>query len=269
MPDPVRSWTDLIPYGVSFGLGTLGNRIATGPARANNEWERQQYEQERQRRNMLQSFAAPSMLRALGHQPEQINQMTRQIGGSAPIGSSTGNTAVPQTPQSGASKALGAVGTGLGMAGMAGNLGLLGSLVPATKVGLGVTGTAAGAGGVPGALGLGGGAGLLGLGAATIPVLGGLIAGGAYAANKIGQGRRTANKATGGGGFEDQFRQVLERAAAGQAGLQELQQARQAYEQAAQAWIGAGGRQRTVAEQSLSNEPLHQTYQTLIRQYGG
>lgn len=111
---------------------------------------------------------------------------------------------------------------------------------------------------------------MLGLGAATVPVLGGLVAGGAYAANKIGQGRRTANKATGDGGFEDEFNDALAWISAGQGSLEDLRQARQNYEQAANAWIAKGGNQRKVAEQSLyKNDPLHQTYQTLLRQLGG
>lgn len=261
------SWESLIPYGVQFGLGTLGNRITTGPQRGQNEWERQRYEEERKRRNLMQSFAAPSMFKALGYQPDQIPQMTSQVRGNQLGSGSTGN--VSATPQSGTSKALGAAGTGLGIAGTAGSLGLLGGLGGATKVGLGGVSATQGASAIPGALGLGGGAGILGLGAATIPVLGGLLAGGAYAANKIGQGRRTANTATGEGGFERNFNDALARISAGQGTLADLQAARQQYEQGANAYIGAGGNQRKVGQQSLNNQDLQETYRRLLAQLGG
>lgn len=271
MADPVPfDWRSLIPHGISAGVGLLGQRMASGPAREQNAWQRAMVESEMRRRNMLQGYAAPSMLHALGYRdPKDIADRTAAISGPAPgMGSTWNNSAVPQTPTSGASTALSIAGKGLGAAGTAGSLGLLGSLAPATKVGLGITTSAAGAGGVPGALGLGGGAGLLGLGAATIPVLGGLIAGGAYAANKIGQGRRTANQATQGEGFENQFVGTLQRAAQGQATAQELAAARQTYEQNAQAWMAQGGQHARVAQQSLANRDLQQTYNTLIGQLG-
>lgn len=220
-------WQSLIPYGVQFGLGTLGNRMATGPIREQNEWQRQQYEQERQRRNLMQSFAAPSMLKALGHQPEQIPGMTQQVRGNPPLGSgSTGNGMVPQAQDSRAGKILGGASAGLGAAGV---------------------------------LGLSSMAGPLGLAAGL----------GSLAVSQIGKGRRTANMATGNEGFEGQFRGVLERAARGEASLQELQAARQAYEQAIQAWQSQGGNHAKVAGQSLQNQPLQQTYQTLLSQLGG
>jgi len=72
----------------------------------------------------------------------------------------------------------------------------------------GTAGTAAGTaatggGGIGGALGLGGGAGLFGLGAATIPVVGGAIAGIALLAKKFfgnGGDRQAANQLTGADG---------------------------------------------------------------------
>ncbi len=85
--------------------------------------------------------------------------------------------------------ATGALGTGVGAA----------SSAPAT--------------GVTGALGLGGGAGLFGLGAATIPVVGGAVAGIALLAKHFfgnGGDRQAANQLTGSGGVHDFFTQATQ-----------------------------------------------------------
>jgi hypothetical protein len=76
-----------------------------------------------------------------------------------------------------------------------------------------LTGAASGAlAGVGHALGLGGASGILGLGSATIPVIGGVVAGGILASKLIGRGRKAANELTGPGGiqreFEDALRQI-------------------------------------------------------------
>lgn len=64
------------------------------------------------------------------------------------------------------------------------------------------SGTAAG--------GAAGGGGLLGLGSMTIPVVGGIIAGGVLLANHfIGQGRKAADKLTGKGGIQHAFEDTL------------------------------------------------------------
>jgi hypothetical protein len=67
--------------------------------------------------------------------------------------------------------------------------------------------------GVTGALGLGGGAGLFGLGAATIPVIGGAVAGIALLAKHFfgnGGDRKAANQLTGSGGVHDFFTQATQ-----------------------------------------------------------
>ena len=231
-----------LPAGVQFGLGTLGNRMASGPSREQNAWERQKYEEEQRRRNLMQSYAAPSMFKALGYQPDQIPGMTQQVRGSQLGGSSTGNAGmVPQTQGSTASKALGGVGTGLA----------LGSMVPG------------------GAGAIGAGLGALGIGAGAIPFIGPALLGAGLAANKIGQGRRTANTATGEGGFERNFTDALTRISSGQGSLEDLQAARQQYEQGANAYIGAGGNQRKVGQQSLNNQDLQETYRRLLAQLQG
>ncbi len=92
--------------------------------------------------------------------------------------------------------ATGALGTGVGTAGTAGAAG---------------TAASAPAGGLTGALGLGGGSGLFGLGAATIPVVGGAVAGIALLAKHFfgnGGDRQAANQLTGSGGVHDFFDQA-------------------------------------------------------------
>lgn len=66
------------------------------------------------------------------------------------------------------------------------------------------------AGGVGSALGLGGGPGLLGLGSATIPVVGGVIAGGLLAKHLIGRGRRAADELTNPSGIQNAFEGTLQ-----------------------------------------------------------
>ena len=86
--------------------------------------------------------------------------------------------------------------------------GTVSDATPALKEALG-TGSAAG--GLTGALGLGGGAGLLGLGAATIPVIGGAVAGIALLAKHFfgnGGDRIAANQLTGPGGVHDFWTQA-------------------------------------------------------------
>lgn len=104
----------------------------------------------------------------------------------------------------------------------------------------------------------------------------GLIGGpvGLLAANKFGAGRRTADTATDPGGFEQVFGQrmadiVKQRDAGDKAGAAKaLQQAYADYIQATNAYRGKGGNYRNVAEQSLTNQPLQQTYQSLARSLG-
>ncbi len=123
---------------------------------------------------------------------------------------------------------------------------------------------------VLGAAGAGlGVAGALGIGGAAVPFLGPALLGGAYAAKKIGAGRRAANQATADSGYEGQLKNTLEQMSAQGGSLQDLEQAYQQYLAATQAAMAAGGNRKKVAQQSLANQPLQGTYQTLRRQLGG
>jgi hypothetical protein len=266
-------WGKILPAGIGVGATLLGSKLSADAANKGSEREWELIQQEMARRNAIQGQMAPTLGRALGmRNPATLQRFQSTLSGQPsgyPGTGGGGTTQVPPTPTSGTSKTLGAVGTGLGVAGAAGGAGLLGSLAAPTKTAIGgltATGTT---GGIPGALGLGGGSGLLGLGAATIPVLGGLIAGGAFAANKIGQGRRTANTATQGEGFEKQFVDALTRISAGQGTLQDLDNAYNNYTQGVNSYRAMGGKHKIVAEQSLANKPLQETYQRLRAQLGG
>lgn len=93
-------------------------------------------------------------------------------------------------------------------------------------------------------------------------------------ANKFGAGHRTADTATGEGGFEQVFGQrmadiVKQRDAGDKAGAAKaLQQAYLDYQQATNAYRGKGGNYRKVAEQSLTNQPLQQTYRSIAQSLG-
>ena len=96
----------------------------------------------------------------------------------------------------------------------------------------------------------------------------GMVLGGAVA-NQVGKGRRTANLATGGGGFETVFADAMAKAARGEISLADLQKAKQNYDNQTNAWIAQGGNHEKVARQSMSNPQLQSTWATLMRQLGG
>ena len=195
----------------------------------NRDWEL--YQQELARRNQLQGMAMPGILRAVGYRdPQQIAQMQLQVSGEQPLGASGANV-VPSTPGSTPGSTLGKT---LGAGG----------------AGLGIA-SLAGFGGPIGGL-----------------AAGGLILGGKVA-DQFGKGRRTANQATGGGGFETVFADALAKAARGEISLADLQQAKQNYDNQANAWIAQGGNNEKVARQSMSNPQLQSTYATLMHQLGG
>lgn len=116
-----------------------------------------------------------------------------------------------------------------------GNIALGGSAAGglAGTAGATAAGTAAPATGLTGALGLGGGSGLMGLGAATIPIVGGIIAGGILLANHyIGAGRKQADKLTDEGGLQNSFEKTLATIRqSNQSPEQQWQSSSQAYDQ--------------------------------------
>lgn len=234
------NWSSLIPYGINAGLNFLGNRMATAPVREQNEWLRKQQEQELARRNMLQGMAAPSMLAALGYRdPQQIQQMSAQIGGTGPAGSSGSGPqryAVGAPQRSSASGALGAIGAGGELTGGALSLMGMGSI--------------------------GGPIGLVASGGAAL---------GSMIANKIGAGRRAANAFV--GGAQKPFHQDL--AQISQTGMtdpkgagQQLLQAWNDFYASAQQEIAKGGKQALVAKQALATPNLINTVRTMAQQLG-
>src|SRR3990170_3990992 len=77
-------WKSLISPGIGAAAVLGGTALSNRSACKQSEREWALNEQERQRRNMIQGMAAPSMLRAIGYRdPAQIKQMTQQIGGAA------------------------------------------------------------------------------------------------------------------------------------------------------------------------------------------
>lgn len=245
------SWSSLIPQGVGFGLGILGNKIANRANQQQNAWSRALTEQEIRRRNMLQGIAAPSMLRALGYtDPNQIQRMTMQISGQGM--NPTGNFNAPNTPGSTAGKILGLGATGAGLGGLAAQ-------------GLAATGMNVGA--LAGPLSFLGGP--VGMAAAGVLGLGSL------AANKISQGRRTANLATQNGGYEQQFDQAMAEAVRRrdsgdlEGAKQVLQQGYNTFMEGARAFQQKGGNYAKVAEQALTqNKPKWDTYRAIAQSLG-
>lgn len=246
------SW---IPAAVGAGASILGSVMQGKAANKGSERQWELLAEEMKRRNAMQGILAPSTLHALGYRnPADIEQATNVIRGGPAMG---GNTmgAPPQPGSSTAGKVLGAVGSGLGIAGtaagLAGKIGggaAIGTLNPAT-----------------GAL-VAGGKGVLGL--LTNPWTAGIgaaILGGAYAANKAGQGRRTANKMTQ-GGPQEQFEAEMGQART----AQELDAAYQKFMSSLNQWKAAGGNSAKVADQALNQTPvLWQTYETRRRELGG
>lgn len=157
-------------------------------------------------------------------------------------------------------------GTGLGYSGTLA-AGIPGLIAPAPAVvtggiaGTGAAGAAAGAApatGLTGALGLGGGSGMFGLGAATIPVVGGIIAGGALLAKHyVGAGRKQADKLTGEGGLQRAFESTLDDidSASGYTAAQKWESKVQAYaelEKRVLEFARKGKNQRKVARQMFA-----------------
>lgn len=222
-------WSKLI--GPAIGAGAaIGGSILSGKA-ANKQSERQWelIQQEMARRNMLQGMIAPQLLRATGIRNPQQLRSYSQA-----IGGS-----VPQIGQQPA------------------------GMVPSTpsstasKV-MGGVGTGIGAAGALGLGALGGPPGLIGGAALTL---------GSKLVGKIGQGRRTADTLTDPEtGAEGILNNVLKNP---NASLQELQQAYAAYQQAISAYRSAGGNQRKVADQSMSNMPLQETIRRRLAELGG
>ena len=245
MPFDWNKWLPLIMGGASAGTGLIGAKMVSNQMNRGNDLSQlnsqrmyDMAQQERQRRDQLSRMIMPNLMQGMGVSGPQARQYIGQMPSDASPGPATSNSemstsapvSVPQTPTSKTSKVMGGIGGGLGIAG---SLRLAGALGPAAPF------------------------------AAPALMLGGL------AANKIGQGRRTANLATGDGGFEKTFVDALTRISAGGGSLKDLQAAKQAYDQNTKAWIAQGGNQAKVAQQSLNNQPLQQTYQTLLRQLGG
>ncbi len=162
------------------------------------------------------------------------------IGAAVPTIANLFKTAAPAAAGAGAAGAGGAASVAL-PAGQVGSIAGIGSTAPAT--------------GLTGALGLGGGSGLLGLGAATIPVVGGIIAGGALLANHfIGEGRKAADKLTGEGGIQHAFEDTLNQidAQPGYTDAQKWESKTQAYDKLKELGIQfaqQGKNQKKVASQ--------------------
>jgi hypothetical protein len=141
--------------------------------------------------------------------------------------------------------------------------GLGGASAKGVSAGIPPIGTAAStaaphaAGGITGALGLGGGAGLFGLGAATLPVIGGALAGGALIW-KATQSHQTADKWVQGNQnpFDQTMQQIQQAAQSGQLppeqAQQLVQQNAQSYLTTLKQFIAKGGKQKTVGNQALA-----------------
>lgn len=283
-------YSKLIVPGISAAAVLGGNAMQARSANKSSEWQRQMAEAEMRRRNMLQGMAAPTLLRGLGYRnPADIQRMTQQIGSpmtggsSAPVQSGGGGSTLGKVA-SGVSQGVGALGT-------ASSLGLLGGAAAPTAASLGLAaGAPLAAGSTAGALGLGtanagmmlgggastaaGSGGLLGTlgGLASNPFTiagAGILGAGLLAKHYIGQGRKQADKATGDGGYEGQFRNTLTDMSAHGGDVSALEQAYQQYMNAIEAERRMGGNHAKVANQSMSNQPLQQTYATLHRQLGG
>lgn len=264
-------WSSLITPAVNLGMKALGDKVAPGAdlQSVQNQERNQQFQnqltlQKMAQANQIRQSMMPGMYTTLGFSPDQGKQMAANYGQNMPAmnfgaggsGSSYGMPTAPKAPGLGAK--IGGAALGIGTSMLPGILGkLLGGAAPAVAGAAGAGAAGAGAGGAAAA---GGGAGLFGLGAATIPVVGGAIAGAALLANKlIGRGRKQANKLTGEGGLQYNFNEGLrEIVAAQQSGqidqAQRDQLVRQMYEQLKQdgaQFAQGGSKQALVVDQML------------------
>ncbi len=223
----------------------LGGALQSRAANKSNDAMLKFQEQEFARRNMMQGLAAPSMMHALGYRnPQQIASGVAQIRGTAPAPGAQPTMAggAPAPGSSGLSKGLGAASTGLGIASAVAPKATSGAL------------------------------GALGIGGIGIPILGAGLAAGAFAANKIGQGRRAANSFVDAveNPFGAQLEQISAMAATDPASAkQQFAQAYQNFQNQANSEIARGGNQAKVAQQALANPKLMQTIQQLQAQLGG
>ena len=243
---PLPKW---LPAAAGAGATVLGSVMQGKAANKNSDRQWELLAEEMKRRNQMQAMLAPSTLHALGYRnPSDIEQATSVIRGT-PSPMSAG--APPPGPQgSTAGKVLGAASTGLGVAGAIGSAvskpAIAGGFLPVFGGGKAAS--------VLGALGGPVGMGIAGAGALT-----------ALAANKSGQGRRTANKMTQ-GGPQEQFEAEMGQART----AAELDAAYQKFMSSLNQWKAAGGNQAKVAEQALNKTPvLWQTYNQRRSELGG
>mgnify|MGYP001275643153 CR=1 FL=1 len=230
MAIPTSAW---LPAAIGAGATLLGSGLQQKSANAQSAWQKDLIQQEMARRNAIQGQMAPQIGYSLGIRDPQKQQQFQNVMSGAPGAYSgtaaTGNATTGNAtpvPSTQGSKSSAILGAGSVGAGLAGAAGILPFAGP----------------------------------------IGGALALGSLAASQIGKGRRTANVATGSGGFENEFGKKLATISAGQGGLPELQQAYNDYMQNVNAWRAMGGNHAKVAEQSLQNQPLQNTYQTLLQQ---
>ena len=217
-----------LPAAIGAGATLLGSGLQQKSANAQSAWQKDLIQQEMARRKAIQGRMAPQIGYSLGIRDPQKQQQFQNVMSGAP-GAYSGTAATGNAtpvPSTQGSKSSAILGAGSVGAGLAGAAGILPFAGP----------------------------------------IGGALALGSLAASQIGKGRRTANVATGSGGFENEFNNKLTSISAGQGGLPELQQAYNDYMQNVNAWRAMGGNHAKVAEQSLQNQPLQNTYQTLLQQ---
>lgn len=201
-------WKSLITPAVALGSKAIGDIVAPDAslqnARSNSRTAELSNEIARSRManaNQIRSAALPGMYTNLGYSPAQGRNMAS--GYSA--GTSTSNFSTSAAAPSGGSK-VGKTILGAGLTAAPMLPGIIGH-------GASLAGPATGLGGLSSVGSLGMSNGLLGLGAATLPVVGGIVAGiGLLAKHYFGNGgdRQAANQLTGSNGVHEFFTQASE-----------------------------------------------------------